>query len=1213
MMIPTSITPSGIFGMLRRGIMKLAQSYISRSAIIVIMICLAIWFVGPKLSYQAYYPLEPILHRVIAIAAVILLWGINNLIVMRREARTKKPAQTEVEKPLDPIDIEVAGLRRSFANAMTTIRDKWTGPERGTKSLYALPWFLVIGPPASGKTALITNADLKFPISHLFGLEIIKSIRATEKPDYWVTSDSVLFDLPGGWMQTEDVPIEDSKLIDPTRRRKEVLTREGRLWKAFMELLVQYRPRRPINGVVLCLDLPELLRSSDDERVNLASVIHSRLVELSEKLGTRFTVHIVINKLDKLAGFKEFFFLLPKSERTSPFGFSFTVNDVVNADSWQEEFSNQFKLFMERVNDDMIDRLYGQRDTPTRRSIYAFVRELAAIGPIISEFLKNALHSDKFSTPPMIRGLYFTSPRQEGVPFNALLSRIAQEHELPAPIMPAHAGLSQPHFTGELFQKIIFREAGLAGDNHVVERRKRFAFNSAVTASVLALLTFGFFLYQASQDNRARADNVVSMTRNYVGLPKTENASRDISVLVPPMNAIRAATDEYPGWREASESRRYLTLYEGRRVGPKVEEVYRDLLKERFLPTIATNLRDDIVRLGNDPKTNDSDLRLETLHSYLLLGDLGIRDELDANEETANQGSHFVKDWMMKTWQKRYEGNDLTQASLNQHLDYSLLQARLATPLDDEVVRKAQADLRRVPRDLRLYRNIESLAQRQNPTRESFQTVIGPSFDLVFKLDPPEPKRASVPFFFTKKGFLDFFIDQNKKLSVKALEDSWVTGEREKVIYSSEDLEAFRKKVRHRFATEYIDAWYNSANALEITDFQNIDHAVSVLGEINGPANPLGRMLGLIKVNTEIYDPKPVEVAADQAATAALKFDDDREQGLRINRTFTRLNDLTTAKEKEKPYMEELMAVLRQLEAYMREIKDGQASSKPIALERAKARADLKGDDPIYALRRISTNLPEPLNKQLAKIADETWKVVLDAAKRDLQVQWQEKVYRQFNMQLATRYPFRKMAAEDISIEEFEQFFGPSGAFESFFQQHLKTFVNENTGKPVVIDGRSIRVSDAFLTEIQKVRRIRNSFFDSKGAPSLRYTIEPVSLSQGMGRAVLNIEGQLVPYSNGPSRPIAILWPNALSSKQNVSQLSSFGGRTRDAASLTFQGIWSSFRLLDRATVSNLQPGSADVTFNAGAGRVLYRIRVEGQENPFVTTPLSSLKLPETL
>jgi type VI secretion system protein ImpL len=1210
-------SPSSILSRLGRFVVGAATSYLTRSAIVVIGVALAIWYFGPQLKYQDYTPFGPVLNRVVAIAVVIFLWGVNNLFAARRQARLKPKIEKAEAVARDPVEEEIAELRQSFRNAMKIVREKWSGRERGGDVLYAMPWFLAFGAGGVGKTSLIVDADLKFPLGPLLGLENFKNVRATSKPQYWVTNESIVFDLPGQWLEQDAVSDEA-----PAPGETVAATRETRLWRAFMALLVEFRPRRPINGVLLFLDTVEVLKATDDRRANMAAGIHGRLVELSDNLGTRFTVHAIFTKLDRLVGFRDYFSQFTRAERASPFGFSFKIHDEVEADGWIKELKQAYERFMKTVNDDMIDRLYTQRETQSRRNIFIFSRELAALGPIVSDFLGFCLHADRFSTPPLVRGVYFASARQEGVPFNALLARISREYDMPPPILPAYSGQSAPVFSAELFPRVFFREGGLAGDNKTVENRKRLALNASILLGVIGLLGLGFFLNQAEEDNIRRSGRVVERIKAFEATPLTDLNVRDVAAWTPALNAIRAADEEFPRWRDALPALRYTALYQGLRVGPEVEKVYDGLLRERFLPAAASTLKEELVRMGAEKDRATSDERLDTLRTYLLLGSLERRREVDARADFGAEGAGAatVLSWFSRDWQGRYEGQKQLQGDLAQHMTHALTIANLTAKLDPDTINAAQTDLRKVPRDLRLYRGIELLSQRQMPTGVSFRAEIGPSYDLIFKQSNETANKAkdvAIASYFTKKGYLDFFVPQNASLSTVAVEDAWVTGEREHVVYSPEDLEAFRKKVRQRYSTAYIDQWNGAIDGMEIVDFQNLDHAIAVLAEINGPANPLGRLLNLVKANTEIYEQKPVEVDKTNPAAAnaaVMPFDDNREQGLRIARYFSQLNQVTSAKEKEKPLFEELMGAMQRLEVYMRDIKAGIDSGKPMALQRARERANLQGDDPIYVLRRISANLPEPLNRHFTKIADECWKVILEEAKKNLQTVWQQKVYNRYNVDLATRYPFRRDAKDEVKIEEFEGFFGPNGAFETFFSENLKPFVNENTSEPIVIDGQSLRVSDAFLVQLKKVRRIRDMFFDGKGAASLRYSVEPISLTQDLANTVLNIDGQLVRYSHGPTRPTAILWPNALSSQQNISQLSAFGvsGQSSTAA-LTFQGLWSGFRLMDHGHISHAQPGGADITFDVAGGKALYRITVSTPENPFATQPLSTLRLPETL
>lgn len=1188
------------------------------STVLLILLCVIIWYWGPAFKYLEYAPFRPIANRIIAIGVLVVLWGINNYFLARAAIRKKPKAMVENElKPRDPIEELITILQLSFRSTMKIIKDKWTGKDHSNRTLYAMPWYIILGPSQSGKTSLVLQSELSFPLAHELKESHVNKTIAQELPQYWVTRESVLFDIPGTWLNMKkpiSVDLFDDDEFDPNIPVIKTPAKEGRrkLWNAFTDLLNDVRSRRPINGVIITYSILDLIRMSNEQRANEAMNIHARLVEIAEKLGTRFTVNIVLTKLDKLSGFKEYFSKLSKLERQEPFGFSFPIYSEIDADKWAIDFEKKFSAFIDVANNDIIDRVDSCHETEIRKSMYTFLREFTATGQIVCDFFKKALLSDRFSTPPLVRGIYYVSTTQEGAPFNALLTKISNDYHMVPPVTPAYSGNPTPYFNGKLFTDVIFKEAGLAGDNHKVERHKRLVLRSSILASVLILLGFGFLLNETMEDNTTRAENVLSKSKAFIDLPRDVQISGSEAQFLPALDAISSANNEYPGWEDKSDIRRYTALYQGRRVGPEVRKAYEKLLQERFLPSISNKIANEIVRLGQNPETYNSDERLDALRVYLLLGDIQRRKELDDSDDTMSLGKAAVLAWLKNKWQQRFEGQDDIQSDLKKHIEYALNTNRIAAPIDDKLVADTQAALREVPRDVRLYRGLKALAARQVPNGLSLRNMVGPSFDIVFKQNGDEVANNQndvvVPYFYTKRGFHEFFIPKNKDLSIIAVEDAWVTGERERVRYSEEDLQAFMEKIRYYYATDYINFWHNMIDNLNIVDFRNIDDAVRVLSEIDGPSNPFGRLLNVIKSETEIYPLEPAKTDKEQSQTE-IAFDRNREHGLRIARAFSDLSALVTAKEGEKQPLEEMLGTMTSLESYLSNIQSGQQSSKPIALEKAQERAKLQGDDPIFIVRRTGGNLPKPFDKYFNQIADNSWKVILDAAKIDLQMVWQNNVYRTFNVELAGRYPFNVVSSEDVTLDEFQHFFGPKGEFDNFFNDHLKNFINPNNGTPILIDGQSLSVSDEFIEQIKKIRAIRNIFFNADGVPTLRYTIEPVGMSGNISRSVLNIEGQLIPYSHGPTRPIAILWPNALSSKQDISQVS-----TAQGASISYSGLWSSFRLFDRATITNNTPDTADVVFNLNGGQIKYRIKMSATDkNPFVLKPLTSMKLPEQL
>ncbi len=120
-----------------------------------------------------------------------------------------------------------------------------------------------------------------------------------------------------------------------------------------------------------------------------------------------------------------------------------------------------------------------------------------------------------------------------------------------------------------------------------------------------------------------------------------------------------------------------------------------------------------------------------------------------------------------------------------------------------------------------------------------------------------------------------------------------------------------------------------------------------------------------------------------------------------------------------------------------------------------------------FILHNLSNNLCSPINvfkpilsdyilcsikcRLVGKIADESWNVILLEAIKEIDRKWNKDVYPEFNRNLAHKYPFNPTAKTDVSLEEFEDFFGKNGVIDRFYQNELKPFLEESSFKSVVV------------------------------------------------------------------------------------------------------------------------------------------------------------------
>ena len=85
-----------------------------------------------------------------------------------------------------------------------------------------------------------------------------------------------------------------------------------RLWEHALGWLVEKRARQPLNGLILTLDLPDLLTADKRRREYLQTTLRSRLRDVRQQLHCQLPVYVVLTRLDLLHGFATLFQSLDK-------------------------------------------------------------------------------------------------------------------------------------------------------------------------------------------------------------------------------------------------------------------------------------------------------------------------------------------------------------------------------------------------------------------------------------------------------------------------------------------------------------------------------------------------------------------------------------------------------------------------------------------------------------------------------------------------------------------------------------------------------------------------------------------------------------------------------------------------------------------------------------------------------------------------------------
>ncbi|MDR2323874.1 MAG: type VI secretion system membrane subunit TssM [Acidovorax sp.] len=1191
----------------------------------------AIWWLGPQWSWGTYQPLASLTARVLTTVVLLVLpllaWALH---LRRRAMRLEAEKHNAQEQKIDLCLRYVQAQERDLDHSLATLQSNF----KGRNALYQLPWYLVLGQENSGKTSLVNRSGQSFSLT---GELKAGSRRMQEDPDkiysidWWMGEDAVLIDPPGELISQPRIgENKDAQAADASKSGKEPTPHtlrpalqsrlaglpqdlHARLWDSFVGWLGRNRSRRPLNGVVLMVSLVTLVNQTPSDRKALAALLRARLAELSRQLGTRPPLYVVLSKFDLLEGFETLFSRLGKSAREEIFGFSFSLESVQHYDAWLEELGKHYDDFLARLNERMFDAMADVPELAQREALYSLTRQLSGLRPVLLGFLGDVLSSDRYVTPALPRGVFFSSVYQQGVLNNAFIAKASHTYELLEPVNFMHpSGRALVYFSQQLFQRVIYPESGLVGDNPKVlaEKKRALALRFGVASVASVLLIGSWYHYYAL--NRDKALNVLKRSQAFGANAIDGQLDPTGRNLLLPLDQISSAVAVYGDYRNAWPMVADLGLYQGRKIGPKVDQAYLSLLSQRFLPALASGVMTQL-----DRESANSDAQLAALRVYRII------------EDRSNRRPPVVENWMAQQWHTAFPGEDSVQRALMRHLNYAMQYADTQLPQYQARVADVQRELRTIPLPQRVYMTMRQQAGASLRVPLNLRNEIGPAFDIVYK---PEITRTSasgemsaingqIDALLTAKGYRGYFAPHSQDLSELAMIDQWALGERRNIDYSEADRRALSDRIRALYSGDYIDTWRANLNAMEVRDFHDLAQAVTVLGSVTSPAAPLRRLVETVRDNSELGN-KPlaaiaekVDGAAPTSAAAAsdkpaAKLEAEALPVTNIARAFAPLNQLLEAKGERPPYLDETMLAIAAVHDTVRAVHDSPDRGKA-ALGLVVERFSLKGPDPIANLQRIAAGLPEPLNHQVSKLAEESSRVVLVEALRELEKRWDADVYRFYRERLANRYPFAPSSREEVSLDDFTAFFGPQGRLQQFRDKYLNLFVRDNLEALYSERSGGYLIRSDMLSQLEAADKISDAFFNSRGQLGVQFYVEPLGLASNKRSSSLSVEGQLVTYSHGATSSTALIWPNTLASsnESRMTLVNAGGGST----GLVYRGPWSLFRLLSQASLNGAAGSSVDISFAAPDGGMRYRLSTEKANTPFTQPLFKGFTLPHAL
>jgi type VI secretion system protein ImpL len=1089
-------------------------------------------------------------------------------------------------------------LAASFKDGLGVLKKRRGAGRFGERWLYQLPWYLLIGPPGSGKTTAITNSGLSFPLA-----ERRTRYAATYSPNrddlnWCFTDEAVLLDSAGRFTTQDKNPARDNGD-----------------WLTLLRLLKRHRRRQPLNGLVVAVAVDDLISGDEETRFKSATLVRRRVGELYRHLGSRVPIYLLFTKSDLLAGFSEYFDDLGREGRDAVLGMTFQpkasdkLGDPDSGVGDVEMFPLEFDLLVQRLEERMLQRMQHETDIQRRARAFSLPQQLMSMKEALTQFLYDAFAPNTFDDPVILRGTYFVSGTQSGIPLDAVGDAVTRTFHVETATAPMADGGKSGYFLSKLFREVIFLESWLVEkDGRLARRMKRLhvATLSIIGVAALTLAVMSHIDYLRHDAILTKASvTIANVEKKAVALRLDKITSGDLRPVAPLLNdlrALRKEVEETPrlwGWIEPAFLSRMVTLES------ETKQAYVRALNGILLPRLIHRVETQLA--GH---SSNSTFLYAGLHVYLMLGGDGAFVP------------QTVREWMVLDWSTQYTlpADEALRGLLADHLDAMLKEPLTKIDLDAALIERTRTELRKTPVAQRVFNGIVSSPEARSLPVFNIALHAGPSAGEILQMRSGEPLASSIPGLFTREGFFSVYLPLLDREADLAVKRNWILtdAKQRQPVAIPAMLEQVKADATGIYLQEFSFKWDQLINGISVKPITTLDESLRALNVLSAPTSPIRLLVATAALQTSLEPPEKSEkettsLAGAEAGALSLNLAPlfpvtgvaNTPQGVAHRHTaehFRALQQLVRIPPNSGPNAQapidgaitELGGLYRALTA----IPENAASPFDRSLPNALA---------LQRLPAAAANLPDPIRQWFSTVVKESSNVSIGNAKTKLAEQWREGPGKFCDTVTDQRYPFVKNSRQDIPVADFARLFAHQGATDTFFTKSVEPFTNAARGE----DGTGASIDQAAIKQFDRAAVIRDAMFKSSNTePSVDFELSVVSMSPSIANIALDIHGQRLLAAPGDRAQMKFKWP--FSEQKDMAALTVFPADGGTPIQHKATGAWALFRLMGISSMRNeRRSGELVATFNINGYQVVLSIQGDRIATLLNGTLLSQFRCPD--
>ncbi len=1114
----------------------------------------------------------------IAAAGLLVLaaWGMRRYLARRREAEPTPPVETRAEADLNAV-------RSAMLEAVGTIRNSRLGRATGARALYELPWYMVIGNPAAGKSSAITQSGLQFPFADP---KAIHGVGGTRQCDWFFTAQGILLDTAG---------------------RYAVQAADREEWHGFLGLLKKHRPRAPINGIIIAVSIAELRGDDTESVLQLARSLRQRVQDLIERLEVFAPVYVMFTKADLVAGFADFFMDAEVAERERPWGATIPFKQKSGCREMLAFFEQSFDELCEGLREMGIATMTQRRRDLVPPGVATFPLEFAALRASLKAFLATLFEDNPFQFRPLFRGYYFTSALQEGQPLCAQSLHVARRFGLSGTVEAAprtRTGAQAGYFLPRLFSEVIFADKDLV--SQYATRKQRLMRSGGFAGAILLLgAALGAWTWSYSGNAQLLAHAAADLdkaVRMQAQRPDLQSRLEALQLLQDRIEQLDKLDRESP-WQLG------MGLYQGDALGRKLRGEYFKGMGEILLKPVAASLETQLFALGQREAGNVED-SYNALKAYLMLAD-------KSHAEPAHLGDQLTRHW--RGWLETNRGampreqllrtaEGLLAFYLSQVNDpaWPRIEPKLA------LVDAARDQLRQVVRGMtareRVYADIKARAGTRYPAM-TVARIVGEQDRLLVQ------GSCAVPGAFTREAWEGYVRGAIREAANSALQSSdWVLKTAERTDLTLEGSpEQVQKALTDSYKAEYIKEWQAFLQGVAIAPMPDFPRTVDAMNRLGDPAiSPLLKVWSAVVAQTSWDSPGLTagnvqhpdqglahwfkarlfeRTPAAGAVSAALP------QAGALGREFAPVAALLAARDKDSSLMRTYLDHLSRLRARLNGIRN-QGDPGPGARQLMQQTLEGSGSELADALRHVDEQMmaglgdaqKQAIRPLLVRPLIQVFAGLVAPTEEEINKTWRAQVYEPFGRTLAGKFPFAPAGNAEASQPEIGQVFGPEGA--------IARFVGSSLGALVVRRGDALAPrtwADMGLTFTPQTLQRFPAWMAPVAAGGVASSTQTVfqllpHASSGLTEYSIEIDGQVLRFRNSVPQWANMVYPGPQgSSGVRISGVTPEGKVVELFSDTGAAGLR---RMIDAASRSRKEEGVHELRWSSGSVAVTVDLRI---------------------